>query len=114
MLVFRVVIQTVGSNMAVYVDNMQAPFGRMIMCHMIADTEEELLEMADTIGIARKWHQYPGTIKSHFDICLSKRKLAVKNGAEEITMREFGTKMRKRIPDPIKGFRNRRRPRLQL
>ena len=43
--------------MAVYVDNMQAQFGRMKMCHMIADSTEELLAMADRIGVARKWIQ---------------------------------------------------------
>lgn len=74
--------------MTVYVDDMRAPFGRMIMCHMTADTEEELLAMARKIGVAVKWHQYPGTHKSHFDICLSKRALAVAAGAKEVTQRE--------------------------
>lgn len=53
----------------VYVDNMNAPFGDMIMCHMIADSSEELLAMADKIGVKRKWLQYPGTKHEHFDIC---------------------------------------------
>lgn len=70
---------------AVYVDNMRAPFGRMIMCHMIADTEAELHEMADKVGVARKWYQ-----KDHYDICLSKRAIAVKLGAREITWRQLG------------------------
>ncbi|WAG76992.1 DUF4031 domain-containing protein [Metapseudomonas furukawaii] len=70
--------------MAVYVDNMNAGYGRMKMCHMFADTEGELLAMADKIGVARRWHQFPGTIKSHFDICLSKRAKAVEFGANEI------------------------------
>lgn len=70
--------------MAVYVDDMRARFGRMTMCHMFADSDEELLAMADRIGVARRWHQYPGTIKSHFDICLAKRALAVSQGAAEI------------------------------
>lgn len=75
--------------MAVYVDDMQAAFGRMKMCHMIADTTEELLVMADRIGVARKWLQKRGTYHEHFDIALSKRALAVKAGAIEITRRKL-------------------------
>ncbi|WP_333676811.1 DUF4031 domain-containing protein [Dyella sp.] len=78
--------------MAVYVDDMHltpiGQFGRMKMCHMTADTEEELNAMADKIGVARKWHQYPGTPRSHYDIAMSKRSLAIEYGAKEITMRE--------------------------
>lgn len=70
--------------MSVYVDNMQAKFGRMKMCHMVADTTEELLEMADRISVNRKWIQLPGTPKEHFDIALSKRTLAVAAGAIEV------------------------------
>jgi hypothetical protein len=73
----------------VYVDNMEAPFGRMIMCHMIADTQEELLEMVDKIGVNRKWIQEVGTPREHFDISITKKKLAIKFGAKEITMREL-------------------------
>lgn len=76
--------------MPVYVDDMHTTelgkYRRMKMCHMVADTEEELLAMVDKINVQRKWHQYPGTPKSHFDICLSKRALAVQHGAIEITM----------------------------
>lgn len=75
--------------MAVYVDDMEASFGRMIMCHMIADTPEELLEMADRIGVRRKWIQYPGTFKEHFDIAKGKRALAIGYGAIEISMFEL-------------------------
>lgn len=46
--------------------------------------------MADRIGVARKWIQNPGTAREHFDIAKSKRALAVKFGAEEITMLEMG------------------------
>ena len=70
--------------MPVYVDNMRAPFGRMTMCHMLADTDDELHAMADKIGVARRWHQKAGTSHSHYDICLSKRALAVRAGALEI------------------------------
>lgn len=79
--------------MAIYVDDMHAPFGRMIMCHMMADTTDELIVMADLIGVPRKWIQFPGTYKEHFDICLSKRAYAVTLGAVEIPWSETGQKM---------------------
>lgn len=59
------------------------------MCHMLADTDDELHAMADKIGVARKWHQKPGTVKSHYDICKTKRALAVTQGAIEIGPREL-------------------------
>src|SRR3546814_16558072 len=67
--------------MAVYVDDMRAPYGRMVMCHMLADTDQELHAMAARIGVARRWHQKAGTPHSHYDICLSKRAKAVAAGA---------------------------------
>ncbi len=85
--------------MTVYVDDMQASFGRMKMCHMMADTTEELMAMADRIGVQRKWVQYPGTYREHFDIAMSKRALAVAAGAREVTQRELGGVM----ADKMKG-----------
>lgn len=41
--------------MTVYVDDVEHVFGRMKMCHMWADTLDELLAMADRIGVDRKW-----------------------------------------------------------
>lgn len=73
----------------VYVDDMEAPFGRLVMCHMIADTHTELVTMADRIGVARKWIQQPGNAGEHFDICKSKRALVVAAGAREIGLREL-------------------------
>lgn len=76
--------------MTVYVDNMRAKFGRMVMCHMAADTLDELLAMADRIGVARKWLQQPPKASwVHFDIALSMRAKAVAAGAVEITAREM-------------------------
>ena len=82
--------------MTVYVDNARHPYGRMFMCHMVADSPEELLNMADTIGVFRKWRQHPGEEREHFDICQSKRALAVKAGAQEITQRELGLRLLER------------------
>lgn len=75
--------------MSVYVDESVYGLGRMKMCHMIADTSEELLKMVDCIGVDRKYIQYPNTECEHFDICKSKRRLAVSYGALEVTSREI-------------------------
>lgn len=77
--------------MAVYVDPAVWPFGNMVMCHMWADTIEELFDMADKIGVQRKWLQRPEDVPLpgmkaswvHFDIAKSKRALAVRHGAVE-------------------------------
>lgn len=79
--------------MSVYVDDMRAEFGEMTMCHMIADTRRELMEMVDKIGVQRKWIQRADTYQEHFDICLSKRKLAVREGAVELTQKELVRRM---------------------
>lgn len=76
--------------MTVYVDDMNAPYGRMKMCHMLADTDAELHAMAERIGVARKWHQAPPRHSSHYDIAQSKKALAIAAGAVEITWRQAG------------------------
>lgn len=82
--------------MAVYVDDMEAGFGRMVMCHMLADTTGEMLAMADKIGVARRWIQKAGTPHEHFDIAKSKRALAVQHGAIEIDRAGLAEILRKR------------------
>lgn len=76
--------------MAVYVDDAFMPFGRMKMSHMVADSPEELLVMADTIGVQRRWIQHQGTWSEHFDVCLEKRRLAIEAGAVPITYIKLG------------------------
>ena len=88
--------------MIVYVDDMRAKFGRMVTCHMLADTDDELPAMAERIGVARRWHQAPPRHDSHYDIGLSKRALAVQAGAVEITLRKAGAmNIRRRISDQL-------------
>ena len=76
--------------MAVYVDDVRHRFGNMVMCHLWADTLDELLGMVDTIGVQRKWIQGHPTLSFgkhrnaswvHFDIALSKKTLAIAAGA---------------------------------
>lgn len=77
--------------MTVYVDDMNAQYGRMKMSHLLADSDEELHAMAAKIGVARKWWQSPEkTSGSHYDIALSKKALAIQYGAIEITWRQAG------------------------
>lgn len=76
--------------MSVYVDDVRHPYGKMIMCHLWADTLDELLAMVDTIGVNRKWIQGHAELSFghhrraswvHFDIALSKKHLAIAHGA---------------------------------
>jgi len=75
--------------MTVYVDDVRHKFGNMVMCHLWADTEAELLAMVDRIGVQRKWIQgHPTSIGKaknaswvHFDIAMSKKALAIAAGA---------------------------------
>ena len=83
--------------MSVYVDKSANGFGRMIMCHMIADTPEELRAMAVKIGVRLKWFQERASMP-HFDICKSKKALALAAGAIELDMRSFVAAMKRIRP----------------
>lgn len=84
----------------VYIDDMYklsiGKLGRMKMSHMIADTPEELLKMAKAIGVNLKWIQHKGTCNEHFDICFSKRQLALSLGATEISYRDYAKQIEQR------------------
>lgn len=59
---------------------------------MWADTEEELHEMADKIGLKREWFQpYPEHSIPHYDLVPSRRLRAIKLGAvaRELTLEDF-------------------------
>jgi hypothetical protein len=70
--------------MTVYVDDMRARHGQHILCHMIADSEEELHAMAERIGMERR--RYQG---DHYDIPLAQKDLALAAGAREIRQRQL-------------------------
>src|SRR5712691_4653724 len=73
------------ASVAVYVDKARNAYRQMKMCHMVADTIEELHMMAEAIGIKRKWFQ--SNSHPHYDICQSKRARAISAGAIEIDRR---------------------------
>ena len=74
--------------MTVYVDNMRRRAqlqGRPAnWSHMLADTHEELMAMADEIGLRPEWLQHPATHREHFDVTETKREEAIGLGAVEI------------------------------
>lgn len=87
--------------MAVYVDRARNPFGRMVMCHMIADTLDELHVMAAAIGMRREWFQ-PRSFP-HYDVSRTRRATAVMLGAVEVDRRELVTiirRLRPSLPPP--------------
>lgn len=81
----------------VYVDDYRARYGRMLMCHMIASTEKELHEMAQSIGVARRWYQ-----GDHYDVCLKMRQRAIQRGAVAVGSRELAG-IRRRLREQVEG-----------
>lgn len=76
--------------MAVYVDASSYRVGRMMMCHMAADTLDELHAMADRLGVKRWFQSKPGA--PHYDICKANRAKAIRFGAVEVSRRVLLTK----------------------
>ena len=77
--------------MSVYVDQVfdcPGPRGYSRWCHMVADTIDELHEMADKIGHKRSWFQDKPRF-AHYDLTPSRRRLAVKYGAIEVSAKEI-------------------------
>lgn len=77
----------------VYVDRVENALGRMKMCHMIADTPEELHHMAARIGMRRGWFQ-PKSFP-HYDVAKGRRAEAVRLGAIDCDRRTFVTHLRR-------------------
>ena len=68
--------------MTVYVDDVRHRYGRMQMCHMWADSLDELLLAAVKIGVPVKWLQSPPKASwTHFDVSLSMKAKALAQGA---------------------------------
>lgn len=77
--------------MTVYVDDGPSACGPMRMAHLMADTEAELHEMAQRIGVARRWYQ-----RDHYDVSLSERRQAIAAGAVPTTSRDLVWRFRRK------------------
>jgi hypothetical protein len=82
--------------MSVYVDNLMKPYKREKVCHMIADTEEELISMILNIGGKMENQLDAGTADSRFDVNEQQRELALENGAIEISKSQLAKICRER------------------
>lgn len=80
----------------IYVDTAYIPYGRMIMCHMMADTHSELLWMAEKIGLSHKHLQKAGTPYEHFDVSKMYRARAMANGAVEVSRHDLVSLIRRK------------------
>lgn len=71
----------------IYIDGFFYPWRSMKMSHLIGTDEKELIEFGKKIGLEKKWLQRGSLL--HFDVCKSKRVLAIKNGAVPIKYNEI-------------------------
>jgi hypothetical protein len=68
--------------MTVYVDDVKHRFRNMTMCHLWADTIDELHAFAMALGLKMEWFQAPPKASwEHYDISLGKKAQALKQGA---------------------------------
>lgn len=79
--------------MSVYVDTMRPtrktsswPF--IASCHMVADTQVELFEIAENLGLLDRWFQSHRTLP-HYDLTTNKRRQAIQRGAQIKTPKEL-------------------------
>lgn len=99
--------------MTVYVDDLGMPARvggfNARWSHLTADTQDELHEFAERLGLKRAWFQdpcvngkpvaLPGTLHAemwHYDVTASKRALAIRLGATAVPFRELPAIIRAR------------------
>jgi len=61
-------------------------------CHLLADTEDELHELADEIGLKRAWFQAKSV--PHYDLTSSMRRKALAAGVQSISRWQEGELIR--------------------
>ena len=73
-----------------YVDNPKIEYGRMKMCHMLADSSIELRRACIALALDPAYIEHVGKANEHININMAKRKLAIeKLGAKEVSSRQL-------------------------
>ena len=79
--------------MAVYVDRLcNYGWRHGPSCHLIADSVDELIQFAVSMGLRPEWYQPKSS--PHFDLTADAREVAVRMGAIELDNRAFVGKLR--------------------
>jgi len=65
-------------------------------CHLVADNRDELVRFAKKIGMKPEWIQCSRSGLVHFDLTPTRREVAIRQGAIEVTGRFLVEKMRKK------------------
>ncbi len=79
----------------VYVDEIRTckpfgPNGWTKSCHLFGDTEEELHEFAESMGMKREWYQdHQRPERRHYDLPEYRRAAALEMGAGEIRAKDW-------------------------
>lgn len=73
----------------IYVGHERIRYKDMRMSHMVADTLEELHGMAEKLGLRSTWFQVSRLGIPHYDLCESKRSIAITYGAKSVTAKEL-------------------------
>lgn len=73
----------------IYVDDSNEPYDKIITCAMVADTSDELMNVARRIGVPSFWIDNANTPFEHFDISLDQKRKAICEGAIEISQKDM-------------------------
>jgi hypothetical protein len=86
---------------ACYVDRLidytgRVPYRHKVWCHLVADSDQELLACAAELGLSEAWLQGSRTWDTHFDLPAPLRPAAMQLGAVEVDFRFMGRRTRAR------------------
>jgi hypothetical protein len=84
-----------------YVDRLidytgRVPYRHKVWCHLVADSDDELLSCAEKLGLSEAWLQGTRGWDSHFDLPAPLRPPAQTLGALEVDFRFMGRRTRAR------------------